>query len=183
MHDDIDSFVMAVKGREYYFNQMMQDVKALGLNPKILRGYENNFCNGRRDGILQCTKKYFTWLDDDDRYPNLGALEELYKIMETTNAPFAYSKEIEIDERGKLLDKVNYTKYSLKKLLNTSKTVHGLILVRRDLITDDILNECVNIKRFERCLFINIGHLNGGPRSTDKIGRYWRQHSFQGHRT
>lgn len=180
MHDNIDSFILHTKGREQYLKLALKDIKELGLNPTIYYDFENRYELRLLNRIMNCAKKYFLWLDDDDRYPNLGALEELYKLMETSNVPFAYSSEIEIREDGTFTDKVNYIEYDIEKHKRSAITVHGLILIRRSMLTDEFLKRIpLNTKYFIKSILLELVKKHGNPLSTNIIGRYWRRHNKQ----
>jgi hypothetical protein len=169
---------ITLKGRDIFFEDMVNDVKILDINHLIYPcAGVDNLASCYFKAVENCPTKYYCVFDDDDRFPNEGALQDMLNHLETHNdVPYAFSVEHIINEDGLILKKGAHYTYDRKIHKNLPAYVHGLILIKKDLISNDVVE------------YASIGHKYTPHRLTYKLaeqgipymskftGRHWRKH-------
>ncbi len=184
MNKKIFTSMLTQPGREKWRNLALKDASNLGLNVKIELDDGRTLSEKRVDALKKCDKPYFIWLDDDDRYPDNGALQFLIKKMDKSESPFGFSAERKIDSDGNFFNVTSSEFiYDFNVHVDNPSHVHGLIIIKREFIDDEILNKMLYKKFPEHCLTLELAINYGAPCFTNLIGRHWRQHNNNYYKT
>ena len=122
-----------------------------------------------------------SFVDPDDLY-EASAFTQLADALDACpQAVMAYTDEALTDENGQDIA-VRRLAYSRWQHANSASHVHGLIVMRRSAV-EAALKETTDLNNFADWLLTLLVAKRGGVLYLPIVGRHWRQHPQQSHRT
>ena len=122
-----------------------------------------------------------SFVDPDDLY-EASAFTQLANALDACpQAMMAYTDEALMDETGRDIA-VRRLAYSRWQHANSASHVHGLIVMRRSAV-EAALAETTDLNNFADWLLTLLVAKRGGVLHLPIVGRHWRQHPQQSHRT
>lgn len=147
----------------------------------VLPGIPGCIGQARAAGYMRGTLPLVSFVDPDDRY-EASAFSQLADALDAIpQAVMAYTDETLTDEKGRDIA-VRRLPYSRQQHVNSASHVHGLIVMRRWAV-EAVLKETTEINNFSDWLLTLLVAKGGEVLHLPIIGRHWRQHPRQSHRT
>ena len=147
----------------------------------VVPGVAGRIGEARAAGYAQGTLPLVSFVDPDDLY-EASAFTQLADALDACpQAVMAYSDEALMDEAGNDIA-VRRLAYSRWQHANSASHVHGLIVMRRTAV-EAALAETADVNNFADWLLTLLVAKRGGVLYLPIVGRHWRQHPQQSHRT
>lgn len=147
----------------------------------VLPGIPGRIGEARAAGYAQGTLPLLSFVDPDDLY-EASAFTQLADALDACpQAVMAYTDEALTDEHGQDIA-VRRLAYSRWQHANSAGHVHGLIVMRRSVV-EAVLDQLVALERRAEWLLTLLVAKRGGVLHLPIVGRHWRQHPQQSHRT
>lgn len=147
----------------------------------VVPGIAGRIGEARAAGYSQGTLPLVSFVDPDDLY-EASAFTQLADALDACpQAVMAYSDEALMDEAGRDIA-VRRLAYSRWQHANSASHVHGLIVMRRTAV-EAALAETADLNNFADWLLTLLIAKRGGVLHLPIVGRHWRQHPQQSHRT
>ena len=147
----------------------------------VLPGIPGRIGEARAAGYAQGTLPLVSFVDPDDLY-EASAFTQLADALDACpQAVMAYTDEALTDESGQDIA-VRRLAYSRWQHANSASHVHGLIVMRRSVV-EAVLKETTDLNNFADWLLTLLVAKRGGVLYLPIVGRHWRQHPQQSHRT
>lgn len=147
----------------------------------VLPGVPGRIGEARAAGYAQGTLPLVSFVDPDDLY-EASAFTQLADALDACpQAVMAYTDEALTDENGQDIA-VRRLAYSRWQHANSASHVHGLIVMRRSAV-EAVLDQLVVLRRRAEWLLTLMVAKRGGVLHLPIVGRHWRQHPQQSHRT
>ena len=147
----------------------------------VLPGIPGRIGEARAAGYAQGTLPLVSFVDPDDLY-EASAFTQLADALDACpQAVMAYTDEALTDENGQDIA-VRRLAYSRWQHANSASHVHGLIVMRRSAV-EAVLKETTDLNNFADWLLTLLVAKRGGVLYLPIVGRHWRQHPQQSHRT
>lgn len=147
----------------------------------VVPGIAGRIGEARAAGYAQGTLPLVSFVDPDDLY-EASAFSQLADALDTCpQAVMAYSDEALMDEAGCDIA-VRRLAYSRWQHANSASHVHGLIVMRRTAV-EAALAETADLNNFADWLLTLLVAKRGGVLHLPIVGRHWRQHPKQSHRS
>ena len=144
-------------------------------------GIAGRIGEARAAGYAQGALPLVSFVDPDDLY-EASVFKQLADALDACpQAVMAYSDEALMDEAGNDIA-VRRLAYSRWQHANSASHVHGLIVMRRSAV-EVALAETTDINNFADWLLTLLVAKRGGVLYLPIVGRHWRQHPQQSHRT
>ena len=147
----------------------------------VVPGIPGRIGEARAAGYAQGGLPLVSFVDPDDLY-EASAFTQLADALDACpQAVMAYSDEALMNEAGRDIA-VRRLAYSRWQHANSASHVHGLIVMRRSAV-EAVLKETTDINNFADWLLTLLVAKRGGVLHLPILGRHWRQHPQQSHRT
>lgn len=147
----------------------------------VLPGIPGRIGEARAAGYAQGTLPLVSFVDPDDLY-EANAFTQLADALDACpQAVMAYTDEALTDESGQDIA-VRRLAYSRWQHAHKGSSVHGLIVMRRSAV-EAVLKGTTDINNFADWLLTLLVAKRGGVLYLSIVGRHWRQHPHQSHRT
>ncbi|MFN4342865.1 MAG: hypothetical protein ACK4FE_12660 [Azonexus sp.] len=147
----------------------------------VLPGIPGRIGEARADGYAQGSLPLVSFVDPDDLY-EASAFAQLADALDACpQAVMAYADEALMDENGRDIA-VRRLAYSRWQHVNSASHVHGLIVMRRSAV-EAVLKETIDIHNYADWLLTLLVARRGGVLYLPIVGRHWRQHPRQSHRS
>jgi hypothetical protein len=147
----------------------------------ILPGISGRIGQARAAGFAQGALPLVSFVDPDDLY-EASAFTQLADALDACpQAVMAYTDEALTNMDGRDIA-VRRLAYSRWQHTNSASHVHGLIVMRRSAV-EAVLKETTDINLFADWLLTLLVAKRGGVLYLPIVGRHWRQHPHQSHRT
>jgi len=147
----------------------------------VVPGIAGRIGEARAAGYAQGNLPLVSFIDPDDLY-EASAFTQLADALDACpQAVMAYSDEVLMDEAGNDIA-VRRLAYSRWQHANSASHVHGLIVMRRSAV-EAALAETADLNNFADWLLTLLIAKRGGVLHLPIVGRRWRQHPKQSHRT
>lgn len=147
----------------------------------VLPGIPGRIGEARAVGYAQGTLPLVSFVDPDDLY-EASAFTQLADALDACpQAVMAYTDEALTDEAGRDIA-VRRLAYSRWQHTNSASHVHGLIVMRRSAV-ESVIKETTDIHNFADWMLTLLVAKSGGVLHLPIVGRHWRQHPQQSHRT
>ena len=147
----------------------------------VLPGIPGRIGEARAAGYAQGTLPLVSFVDPDDLY-EASAFAQLADALDACpQAVMAYTDEALTDEAGRDIA-VRRLAYSRWQHTNSASHVHGLIVMRRSAV-ESVIKETTDIHNFADWMLTLLVAKICGVLHLPIVGRHWRQHPQQSHRT
>ena len=147
----------------------------------ITLGIAGRIGEARAAGYAQGFLPLVSFVDPDDLY-EASAFTQLANALDACpQAMMAYTDESLMDETGRDIA-VRRLAYSRWQHANSASHVHGLIVMRRSAV-EAAFAETTDLNNFADWLLTLLVAKRGGVLHLPIVGRHWRQHPQQSHRT
>lgn len=147
----------------------------------VLPGIPSRIGDARAAGYAQGTLPLVSFVDPDDLY-EANAFTQLADALDACpQAVMAYTDEALTDETGRDIA-VRRLAYSRWQHANSASHVHGLIVMRRTAV-EAVADQFVALERRVEWLLTLLVAKRGGVLHLPIVGRHWRQHPQQSHRS
>ncbi len=147
----------------------------------VLPGIPGRIGEARAAGYARGTLPLVSFVDPDDLY-EASAFAHLADALEACpQAVMAYTDEALMDEQGRDVG-VRRLAYSAFQHAHSASHVHGLIVMRRAAV-EAVLAATTDIPPMADWLLTRLVAQRGGVLHLPIVGRHWRQHPRQVHRT
>jgi hypothetical protein len=147
----------------------------------VLPGIPGRIGDARAAGYAQGTLPLVSFVDPDDLY-EANAFTQLADALDACpQAVMAYTDEALTDETGRDIA-VRRLAYSRWQHANNASHVHGLIVMRRTAV-EAVADQLVALERRVEWLLTLLVAKRGGVLHLPIVGRHWRQHPQQSHRS
>ena len=147
----------------------------------VVPGIPGCIGKARAAGYAQGTRPLVSFVDPDDLY-EASAFTQLVDALDACpQAVMAYTDEALMDERGRDIA-VRRLAYCRWQHANNASHVHGLIVMRRSAV-EAALAQIPDINNLADWLLTLLVAKRGGVLYLPIVGRHWRQHPQQSHRT
>jgi uncharacterized membrane protein len=147
----------------------------------VLPGIPGRIGDARAAGYAQGTLPLVSFVDPDDLY-EANAFTQLADALDACpQAVMAYTDEALTDETGHDIA-VRRLAYSRWQHANSASHVHGLIVMRRTAV-EAVADQLVALERRVEWLLTLLVAKRGGVLHLPIVGRHWRQHPQQSHRS
>ena len=147
----------------------------------VVPGIPGRIGEARAAGYAQGTLPLVSFVDPDDLY-EASAFTRLADALDACpKAVMAYTDEALTDEDGRAIA-VRRLAYSRWQHANSASHVHGLIVMRRAAV-EAALKDTTDINNLADWLLTLLIAKRGGVLYLPIVGRHWRQHPHQSHRT
>lgn len=147
----------------------------------VLPGIPGRIGEARAAGYAQGTLPLVSFVDPDDLYEPSAFTQLADALDACPQAVMAYTDEALTDEAGRDIA-VRRLAYSRWQHANSASHVHGLIVMRRSAV-EVALAETTDINNLADWLLTLLVARRGGVLYLPIVGRHWRQHPQQSHRT
>lgn len=162
----------------------LADIDDLPVRLHTCSAIDMDVAKARKTGWSQGSAPYLTWFDPDDRYPPCAAdfLREADIMMDTHHdLACVYSCEQRVDSDLKFMGDPDRRPHSFERAIIRPSGVHGLVVVRRELVQKyaDRITDGDPTPEFR---LIQSIALNGWKFvRLPYLARLWRQHKNQAH--
>jgi hypothetical protein len=147
----------------------------------VLPGIPGRIGEARAAGYARGTLPLVSFVDPDDLY-EASAFTQLADALDgCPQGVMAYTDEALIDERGQQIG-IRRLSYSAFQHAHSASHVHGLIVMRRAVV-EAVLAATTDIHPMADWLLTRLVAQRGGVLHLPIVGRHWRQHPRQVHRT
>jgi hypothetical protein len=147
----------------------------------VLPGIPGRIGEARAAGYARGTLPLVSFVDPDDVY-EASAFTHLADALEACpQAVMAYTDEALMDEQGRDVG-VRRLAYSAFQHAHSASHVHGLIVMRRAAV-ETVLAATTDIHPMADWLLTRLVAQRGRVLHLPAVGRHWRQHPRQVHRT
>ena len=147
----------------------------------VLPGIPGRIGEARAAGYARGTLPLVSFVDPDDQY-EASAFTQLADALDACpQAVMAYTDEALMDERGQSLA-IRRLAYSRWQHAHSASHVHGLIVIRRSAV-EAALKDIAELNNFAEWLLTLLVAQRGGVLYLPMVGRHWRQHPQQSHRS
>lgn len=147
----------------------------------VLPGIPGSIGEARAAGYTQGTLPLVSFVDPDDQY-EASAFTQLADALDACpQAVMAYTDEALMDARGQSLA-IRRLAYSRWQHAHSASHVHGLIVIRRSAV-EAALKDIAELNNFAEWLLTQLLAQRGGVLYLPMVGRHWRQHPQQSHRS
>ena len=147
----------------------------------VLPGILGHIGQARAVGYTQGTLPLVSFVDPDDLY-EASAFTQLADALDACpQAVMAYTDEALMDERGQSLA-IRRLAYSRWQHAHSASHVHGLMVMRRSAV-EAALKDVAELNNFAEWLLTQLVAQRGGVLHLPMVGRHWRQHPQQSHRS
>lgn len=148
---------------------------------RVLPGIPGRIGEARLAGYAQGALPLVSFVDPDDLY-EASAFTQLADALDACpQAVMAYTDEALTDENGRDIA-MRRLAYSRWQHTNSASHVHGLIVMRRAAV-ESVIKETTGIHNFADWMLTLLVAKSGGVLYLPIVGRHWRQHPQQSHRT
>ncbi|WP_147654004.1 glycosyltransferase family 2 protein [Vulcaniibacterium gelatinicum] len=147
----------------------------------VLPGIPGRIGQARAAGYRRGNLPLLSFVDPDDLY-EASAFTQLADALDACpSAVLAYTDEALMDEQGRDVG-VRRLAYSAFQHAHSASHVHGLIVMRRAAV-EAVLAATTDIHPMADWLLTRLVAQSGGVLHLPIVGRHWRQHPRQVHRT
>jgi hypothetical protein len=169
--------------RKDWLDDCIQSLSHAHLRLHLMPGASGHIGQGRALGLRAGHAPFVTFADPDDIYP-VDAFEALLSTLNADKSrAWGYTAEQRMSADGRPIGPVALPRYDGKVHKRDPKHVHGLVVMRREALTEAILTGLSGQRyRTTQYLTLELARTAGPPATVDAIGRYWRQHQNQAHR-
>ena len=190
MNHFIDCHVLETpEGRPDWAAQLRTDLDAEPVNQHWLAGVDGRFGAARANGFSLGSAPFVAFADPDDRVISGTFARLLAVLLEHPQAPFAWAGEQRVDAELAPIGQPTVwpSGHDMRRHRNHPSYCHGIVLLRRELVMPvlGLLRE--SGIGADGVLTWRLANISGAPDSTPihvpVVGRLWRQHRQQQHRT
>ena len=177
----IDVHLLTLNEPAEWREACLASIKGAPIQLHVLPGIPGRIGEARAAGYAQGNLPLVSFVDPDDLY-EASAFTQLADALDACpQAVMAYTDEALTDEAGRDIA-VRRLAYSRWQHANSASHVHGLIVMRRSAV-EVALAETTDINNFADWLLTLLVAKRGGVLYLPIVGRHWRQHPQQSHRT
>lgn len=177
----IDVHLLTLNEPDEWHEACIASLAGAPIQLHVLPGIPGRIGEARAAGYMQGTLPLVSFVDPDDRY-EASAFTQLANALDASpQAVMAYTDETLTDESGRDIA-MRRLPYSRQQHAGSASHVHGLIVMRRCAV-EAVLKETIDINNFSDWLLTLLVAEGGEVLHLPIIGRHWRQHPRQSHRT
>ena len=181
MEPRIDVHLLTLNEPAEWREACIASLKGAPIQLHVLPGIPGRIGEARAAGYTQGTLPLVSFVDPDDQY-EASAFTQLADALDACpQAVMAYTDEALMDERGQSLA-IRRLAYSRWQHANSASHVHGLIVIRRSAV-EAVLKDIAELNNFAEWLLTLLVAQRGGVLYLPMVGRHWRQHPQQSHRS
>ena len=147
----------------------------------VVPGITGHIGEARAAGFAAGSLPLVSFVDPDDLYEPSAFTQLADALDARPQAVMVYTDEALTDENGHDIA-VRRLAYSRWQHANSASHVHGLIVMRRSVV-EAVLKETTDLNNFADWLLTLLVAKRGGVLYLPIVGRHWRQHPQQSHRT
>lgn len=192
MNHLIDCHVLTLpRARADWAAQLRADLNAEPVNQHWLAGIEGRFGLARANGYALGSAPFLSWADPDDRIVGGTFACLLAALLENPGAPFAWAGEQRVDTDLIPIGEPTVWPdgYNQRRHRNHLTYCHGVVLFRRETLMPalGLLRDCLTGADGVLAAHLARVHYPLSPEDlpihVPIVGRLWRQHQHNGHRT
>ena len=177
----IDVHLLTLNEPAEWREACLASLKDAPIQLHVVPGIAGRIGEARAAGYAQGALPLVSFVDPDDLY-GASAFTQLADALDACpQAVMAYTDEALTDENGHDIA-VRRLAYSRWQHANSASHVHGLIVMRRSVV-EAVLKETTDLNNFADWLLTLLVAKRGGVLYLPIVGRHWRQHPQQSHRT
>ncbi len=177
----IDVHLLTLDERAEWREACIESLAGAPIRLHILPGTPGRIGKARAAGYARGTLPLVSFVDPDDLY-EASAFARLADALEShPQAVLAYTDEALMDEAGRPLG-LRRLAYSAFQHAHSASHVHGLIVMRRAVV-EAVLDATTDIHPMADWLLTRLVVRRGAVLHLPIVGRHWRQHPRQVHRT
>ncbi len=180
MEPRIDVHLLPLNEPAEWREACIASLKDAPIQLHVLHGIPGRIGEARAAGYAQGTLPLVSFVDPDDCMKPVPSPNWPMRDA-SPQAVMAYTDEALTDENGHDIA-VRRLAYSRWQHANSASHVHGLIVMRRSVV-EAVLKETTNLNNFADWLLTLLVAKRGGVLYLPIVGRHWRQHPQQSHRT
>lgn len=181
MEPRIDVHLLTLNEPAQWREACIASLKDAPIQLHVLPGIAGRIGEARAAGYAQGRLALVSFVDPDDLY-EASAFTQLADALDACpQAVMAYTDEALTDENGQDIA-LRRLAYSRWQHANSASHVHGLIVMRRSAVQEVLDKLLVLESRVEWTLSLLVAQ-RGGVLHLPIVGRHWRQHPQQSHRT
>lgn len=181
MEPRIDVHLLTLNESSDWREACITSLEGAPIQLHVLPGIPGRIGEARATGYAQGNLPLVSCVDPDDLY-DASAFAQLADALDACpQAVLAYTDEALMDEAGAEIA-VRRLAYSRWQHANSASHVHGLVVMRRAAV-EAALAEITDINNFADWLLTLLAAKRGGCLHLPIVGRHWRQHPQQSHRT
>lgn len=181
MEPRIDVHLLTLNEPAEWRDACIASLEGAPIQLHLLPGIPGRIGDARAAGYAQGTLPLVSFVDPDDLY-EANAFTQLADALDACpQAVMAYTDEALTDETGRDIA-VRRLAYSRWQHANSASHVHGLIVMRRTAV-EAVADQLVALERRVEWLLTLLVAKRGGVLHLPIVGRHWRQHPQQSHRT
>jgi hypothetical protein len=181
MEPRIDVHLLTLNEPAEWRDACIASLEGAPIQLHVLPGIPGRIGDARAAGYAQGTLPLVSFVDPDDLY-EANAFTQLADALDACpQAVMAYTDEALTDETGRDIA-VRRLAYSRWQHANSASHVHGLIVMRRTAV-EAVADQLVALERRVEWLLTLLVAKRGGVLHLPIVGRHWRQHPQQSHRS
>jgi uncharacterized membrane protein len=177
----IDVHLLTLDEPQHWREECLASLAGAPIRLHLLPGLPGRVGQASAAGFARGSLPLVSFVDPDDRY-EAGAFAHLADALDACpSAVLAYTDEALIDEQGRPVG-VRRLAYSAFQHAHSASHVHGLIVMRRAAV-EAVLAATTDIHPMADWLLTRLVAQRGKVLHLPIVGRRWRQHPRQVHRT
>ncbi|HBP1726835.1 hypothetical protein [Pseudomonas aeruginosa] len=177
----IDVHLLALNEPAEWREACIANLEGAPIQLHVVPGIAGRIGEARAAGFAAGSLPLVSFVDPDDLYEASAFTQLADALNACPRAVMAYTDEALMDETGRDIA-VRRLAYSRWQHANSASHVHGLIVMRRTAV-EAALAETTDLNNFADWLLTLLVAKRGGVLHLPIVGRHWRQHPQQSHRT